>query len=103
MTEPKDREWLIKWLDDLDIEAVEADETLDGSILWDEKYGRGQDKQDIISDFILSREKQLLEKIGQPLKDMKDVNDRFELAWGTCLEHKAIDEALAIIEKEGNE
>jgi hypothetical protein len=64
-----------------------------------------------VANFILSREKLLLEKIGKPLREFKvktiaDYDKTYgcdPLEWGICDGEKAIDEALAIIEKEGDQ
>jgi RNA polymerase-binding transcription factor DksA len=56
-----------------------------------------------LARFILSRERLLLEKIGKPLRRIKEQNMPDSL-WKTIIELmptlQAIDEALAIIEKE---
>jgi hypothetical protein len=64
-----------------------------------------------IADFILSRERLLLEKIGNPLMEFKANTIAYydktygcdPLEWGICDGEKAIDEALAIIEKESEQ
>jgi hypothetical protein len=64
-----------------------------------------------VAEYILSRERLLLEKIGKVLREFKantiaDYEKTYgcdPLEWGICDGEKAIDEALAIIEKEGGE
>jgi hypothetical protein len=64
-----------------------------------------------IADYILSRERLLLEKIGKVLREFKantiaDYEKTYgcdPLEWGICDGEKAIDEALAIIEKESEQ
>lgn len=65
-----DREHITNWLDELDIEAHESDECLDGEILWREKYGC-RDKQDVIADFILSHTEELMKENEELKKQLK--------------------------------
>lgn len=55
-----------------------------------------------LARFILSRERLLLEKIGKPLREVKNKgNGEADYEdWAQCIH--AINEALAIIEKEGS-
>ncbi len=66
---------------------------------WSSDGTIGYDWSDEIADFILSRERLLLEKIGKPLREAITIKG-CPGNW-TWRYQEAIENALAIIEKEG--